>query len=75
MSKSYLFVVLLILMTACQPTGGEPGMEEPAGTAIPEGPSAETPAGDAFAPITAAATSYLAAELGEAEEDIQVVSA
>ncbi len=77
MSNSKLFVAILVLLTAilaaCQPTGGEPGVDETTGTAIPV---ATEPAGDSAADaITAAATAFLAGELGVAVEDIEVVSA
>lgn len=82
MSNSKLFVAILVLLTAllaaCQPTGGEPGVEETTGTAIPEATepaAAETPAADAADAITTAATASLANELGVAAEDIEVLSA
>lgn len=77
MSNSKLFVTILVLLTAllaaCQPTGGEPGVEETTGTSIPE--STETPSTDAASPITAAATAFLAGELGVTEADVELISA
>lgn len=76
MSNSKLFVAILVLLTAllaaCQPTGGEPGVEETAGTAIPE--VTEPAEDDTADTITAAATDFLAGELGIPAEDIAVVS-
>lgn len=77
MSNSKLFVAILVLLTAllaaCQPTGAEPGVEETTGTAVPQ---ATEPTGDNAADtITAAASAFLANELGVAAEDIEVVSA
>lgn len=73
MSKRMLFVAILVLLAAlpaaCRPAGAEPGAGEPTGTALPE---ATEPAADEA--ITAAATAHLAAELGVAVEEIEVVS-
>ena len=82
MSNNKLFVLVMVLLTAlmaaCQPTGAEPGVDETSGTSIPESteiPAVETPAGSSADAITAAATAYLAGELGVTAEEIEVVSA
>ena len=82
MSNNKLFVLVMVLLTAlmaaCQPTGSEPGVDETSGTSIPESteiPAVETPAGSSADAITAAATAYLAGELGVTAEEIEVVSA
>jgi hypothetical protein len=68
-----LLVLLIGLLAACQPTGGEPGAVEPTSAATPEPTPAATP--DAAEVITAAARAHLAGELGIAESEIEVVSA
>ncbi len=71
--------LLLALLAACQPAGGEPGAAEPTVAATPEAtpatvPALGTPATDPAA-ATTAAVAQLAADLGLAESDIEVVSA
>ena len=75
MTSNKLFVTLLVLlialMAACGPMAAEPGAGETSATATPGVPAMESVA-DA---ITAAATAFLANQLGVAEHDIEVVSA
>ena len=75
MTSNKLFVTLLVLLiallAACGPMAAEPGAVETSATATPDAPAMES---DADA-ITAAATAFLANQLGVAEDDIEVVSA
>jgi hypothetical protein len=65
-------VLLVALLVACGPTGAEPEAEEPSATTAPE----QTPdTGNDSDAITAAATAFLAGELGVTEDEIEVVSA
>lgn len=68
-----LLVLLIGILAACQPTGGEPGAAEPTSAATPEAPTAATP--DAAEAIIAAARAHLAGELSIAGSEIEVVSA
>ncbi len=67
-----LLTLFVALLAACGPTGTEPGAGEPPATTAPD----QTPdAGNGSDAIAAAATAFLAGELGVAEEEIEVVSA
>jgi hypothetical protein len=71
-NKSFMAILILFiaLLVACGPT--EPGAEGPSATTAPD----QTPdAGNDSDAITAAATAFLAGELGVAEDEIEVVSA
>ena len=72
------FILLFALLAACTPANTEPGATGSETTTAPEAieSTTETPAaeGDADA-ITAAATAFLADELGLTEGEIEVVSA
>jgi hypothetical protein len=67
-----LLVLLIGLLAACQPTGGEPGAVEPTSAAPPEATPEATP--DAAEAIIAAVRAHLAGELGIAESEIEVIS-
>jgi hypothetical protein len=68
-----LLLLMMALFVACSPMQAEPGAGEPAATDVPV---VETPqTGGAADPIVAAAIAHLAAELGIAESDIELLSA
>lgn len=74
-----ILVLLIGLLAACQPAGGDPGAAEPTVAATPEAtpatvPAVGTPATDPTA-ATTAAVAQLAADLGLTESDIEVLSA
>jgi hypothetical protein len=76
-------ILLIALLAACGPGETEPAAGEPTAPATPETtqppvdtPVAETPESDSAADaITAAAVAHLAAELGVAEAEIELISA
>ncbi len=70
-----MFVLLLALLVACQPSGTEPGASDVTATPETAQPTAETPTEGSRDAVTAAATSALATELGIAESDISLTSA
>jgi hypothetical protein len=77
MSVNKLFMAILALsvalLVACGSGASDPGVEEPAATTAPQ---METPETESAADtVSAAATAFLAQQLGIAEGDIAVVSA
>ena len=77
MSVNKLLMAILALsvalLVACGSAASDPGIEEPAATTAPE---VETPETESAADtVAAAATAFLAQQLGIAEGDIEVVSA
>ena len=70
-----LLFLLIAVLAACGPTAAEPGAGDPAGTPLPqETPVVETPETGNDSDAIAAATAFLAGELGVAEDDIEVIS-
>lgn len=78
MSNNKLIGMLLILvitvLTACNPAGTQPGAEDAAATATP-GTLPTLEADSATDAVTAAAVAHLAGELGVPEAEIEVISA
>ncbi|MEZ4538585.1 MAG: hypothetical protein R3C43_01220 [Chloroflexota bacterium] len=70
-----LLFLLIAVLAACGPTAAEPGAGDPAGTPLPqETPVVETPETGNDSDAIAAATAFLAGELGVAEDNIEVIS-
>jgi len=71
-----LFVLLLSLLVACNPAGPEPGAVDTAATpGAGQPPAVETPAAGASDAAVAAATAYLANELGVPETEVTLLAA